>query len=319
MSGRRASKPILVTGATGTTGREVVRALLGRGAPVRVLIRSREKVENLSRSVEPAIGDLEDGPSVARALDGVSAAFFVPPHDEAEAEFTRIFVDACERTGVRLVFSGVHTDGPTRLIRWVRRGLNGLLFPHYSDKMRLSEHVRMSPTRPVLLLPGNFYQNDELSRDHLLNGRFPLPFKAFPRVDAQDVGDAAANALLDSSVKSGVYWLVGQASMKGEEIAANWGAALMREVRYMPDLNVSKQIFDRCLPPKKAHDYLKTQELIARFPLPIKAADRLKGETLLGRPPRPHADYARETAERWRAEGLMARNDCRAPELREIP
>lgn len=293
-------KPILVAGATGAVGREVVRALLERGASIRVFVRSTERVKDLPEGVERAVGDLNSGQTVARALDGVGAAFFVPPHDEAEEQITRIFVLACERAGVRLVFSGVHADGPTRLQRLALRAVNGMMFPHYSSKMRLSECVRSSRTRPVMLLPGNYYQIDEISRDSLLGGTFPMPYKSFPRVDTRDVGDGAANALLDPAVEPGVYWMVGQASMGGEQIAANWSAALERDVRYVPDLSVSKQLFATHLSGKKATDYQKTQELIARIALATKAADLRRGEALLRRPFRSHADYARDTAARWR-------------------
>ena len=51
---------ILVTGATGTVGSEVVKALLQRGAEVRALTRKRPEPVKLSDAVEMTWGDLSD-------------------------------------------------------------------------------------------------------------------------------------------------------------------------------------------------------------------------------------------------------------------
>ena len=52
---------ILVTGATGTTGSVVLQDLLDRGAPVRALTHSPEKVDELrALGAEVAVGDLAD-------------------------------------------------------------------------------------------------------------------------------------------------------------------------------------------------------------------------------------------------------------------
>jgi uncharacterized protein YbjT (DUF2867 family) len=79
---------ILVTGATGTIGSEVLRQLLAAGHPVRALTRSPAKLAGTAADV--AEGDFDDPDSLARAVDGVDAVFLLtvarPPgtrHDEA--------------------------------------------------------------------------------------------------------------------------------------------------------------------------------------------------------------------------------------------
>ena len=68
----------LVTGATGFVGAAVVRALLARGTPVRVLARANSNRRNLEGlPVETAIGSLEDAASLARAASGCRALFHV--------------------------------------------------------------------------------------------------------------------------------------------------------------------------------------------------------------------------------------------------
>ena len=72
------SDPILVTGASGFVGSAVARALLAEGERVRVLLRPTSHRTNVTGlDVEVAEGDIRDGASVARALDGCRHLFHV--------------------------------------------------------------------------------------------------------------------------------------------------------------------------------------------------------------------------------------------------
>jgi len=64
------SRPVLVTGGTGTLGRTVVRTLLDRGTPVRVLSRGGRS-PLAPDAAEWAVGDLVTGEGLAEALAGV--------------------------------------------------------------------------------------------------------------------------------------------------------------------------------------------------------------------------------------------------------
>ncbi len=68
---------VLVTGATGTVGGEVVKALLQRGADVRALTRKQPRPGTFPGAVEIALGDLSDPVSVAEAIKGVDELFLL--------------------------------------------------------------------------------------------------------------------------------------------------------------------------------------------------------------------------------------------------
>jgi uncharacterized protein YbjT (DUF2867 family) len=70
------TSPILVTGATGQIGREVVAQLVEAGVPVRALSRNPESA-GLPDPVEVVHGDLEAPDSLDAALAGVNAVFLV--------------------------------------------------------------------------------------------------------------------------------------------------------------------------------------------------------------------------------------------------
>ena len=64
---------VLVTGATGQLGNNLVRLLLDRGVSVRVLVRSKGPLTALDGlDVETVVGSVEDAQAVAEAVDGVS-------------------------------------------------------------------------------------------------------------------------------------------------------------------------------------------------------------------------------------------------------
>jgi uncharacterized protein YbjT (DUF2867 family) len=67
---------ILVTGATGTIGSEVLRQLLAADHPVRALTRNPANLAGTAAQVVQ--GDFDDPDSLARAVDGVAAVFLLP-------------------------------------------------------------------------------------------------------------------------------------------------------------------------------------------------------------------------------------------------
>ncbi|WP_405817730.1 NAD(P)H-binding protein [Streptomyces sp. NBC_00838] len=91
---------ILVTGATGTVGREVVRRLPA-GHRVRVWARDPAKVAGLPAGVERAGGDYEDPRALARAVAGVRTVFLVTTRVGGDDDAR--FVDAARAAGVRRV------------------------------------------------------------------------------------------------------------------------------------------------------------------------------------------------------------------------
>src|SRR5271157_4744408 len=67
-----------VTGATGFLGSHVARALLGRGAELRLLVRASSRLDNIDDlNTERVIGDLRDPESLKRGMAGCEVVFHV--------------------------------------------------------------------------------------------------------------------------------------------------------------------------------------------------------------------------------------------------
>src|SRR4051812_23067346 len=95
---------ILVTGATGTVGSQVVRSLVDRSERVRALVRDPEKAANmLPPEVELARGDLSDPDALAEAMDDVQRLFLLAPVDQRVVELEGKVLDAAKRAVVEYV------------------------------------------------------------------------------------------------------------------------------------------------------------------------------------------------------------------------
>jgi uncharacterized protein YbjT (DUF2867 family) len=294
---------VLVVGATGTVGSEAALQALARGASVRALVRSQTSVAKLPRGVQAVRGDLRDEAALKRALSGTRAALYVSPHEPDEELLAERFVRLCEASSVRLVFVGVHIDGKTRVGRALQRFVYGRMLPHYQPKFRIAERARTSGAAPVVLMPTNFYQNDALFRADIQNGSFPQPFaRPVNRVDVRDLGVCAARALLDASLPSGAYPVIGPSSLTGDACAAAWARALGHEVRCEHDQARVDQAIARALTSKKRDDFHATYAVLRRFELKTNAAELARTTALLGRAPSSYESYVRDTARAWSAE-----------------
>src|SRR4051794_2188076 len=73
---------ILITGATGNIGSEVVRLLRHSGQRVRVLVRDPKKFASFDEGIEAVIGDLSRPETLPPAFDGVTKLFLMAPAHE---------------------------------------------------------------------------------------------------------------------------------------------------------------------------------------------------------------------------------------------
>src|SRR5262245_66335321 len=101
------SAPILVTGGTGTLGRQVVRRLREAGRPVRVIAR-RPRPDALPDDVAFVQGDLSTGAGLDEALAGVEVVVHCAGSSKGDGVKAGNLALAAVRAGVRhLVFISV--------------------------------------------------------------------------------------------------------------------------------------------------------------------------------------------------------------------
>ncbi len=98
------SNTILVTGATGNVGSQVVQQLIASGVTPRVAVRSINKAESLKKAgAELVEMDLDRSETVQSALTGVNKVFLVSPFVPNMVELTAILIEAAKRANVQQI------------------------------------------------------------------------------------------------------------------------------------------------------------------------------------------------------------------------
>jgi NAD(P)H dehydrogenase (quinone) len=282
---------ILVTGAAGKTGRAVVAALVARGAPVRAWLRAPHRAaELIAMGVrETVTGSMADPETVARAVKGCEAVYFICPNVSPDEEtFGELAIAAAQRAGVmRFVYHSV-----------LHPQIEAM--PHHWRKMRVEEKLFASSLDTTILQPTAYMQNllagwETIARDGV--HRTPYPVTApISLVDLDDLAEVAAQALCDNGHAGATYELVGTLPLSQTEVATILGGALGRPVTAEEEALATWQAGARAGGLGEAE--CDTLSRMFRY----YAAHGLKGHprvltALLGRPPTTLAQFAARVAQ----------------------
>ena len=113
---------ILVTGATGKNGAEILKRLSGRKERIRAMVRKQNASASCSNELEFVEADFDDVASLRKALSGVQRAFLVTNSSERVEQLQLRFVDLARESGVKHIvyLSQLHasTDSPLRFLRY---------------------------------------------------------------------------------------------------------------------------------------------------------------------------------------------------------
>jgi uncharacterized protein YbjT (DUF2867 family) len=218
---------VLVIGATGVMGREVMRSLAGR-CRLRVLVHSDMSDAQIARrypQAERVQSDLLEAASLGTAFAEVDRVFLLTPSVLEQSRLEENALAAALNAGVQRMVYVSSTD-----VGWEIE----LSAAHRVMERRLADsglnHVVL---RPEYLLNNLLGEVDELARGQLVapssDGRCPF-------VDARDVGAVAAAVLLAPETLTGPIEVTGPESLSFAELAGRLQAVLGRPVEHIdPD------------------------------------------------------------------------------------
>jgi uncharacterized protein YbjT (DUF2867 family) len=265
------TKPILVLGGTGKTGRRVVGRLSARGLPVRVG----------SRSGQPPF-DWEDQSTWAPVLQGVRAVYIPYPDlviPGAATKAARAFAELAIEQEV------------TRLVMLTGRGED--------EAQRGEREVQATGADVTIVRCAWFMQifSEDFLLDSIRAGEVVLPAtddQLDPFIDTDDIADVAVAALTEPGHAGQVYELTSPRLLSLPEAIDEIAKASGRDITYVP---VSVQDYaagaaDHGAPAELVEflTYLFS-DVLGKLAYVTNTVERV-----LGRPPRDFTDYATRTA-----------------------
>ncbi len=218
---------ILVTGATGLTGGELVRLLSAKGVPVRALVRSREKASALASlpGVEIVQGDMAEPETLHEALEGVDRAMLISSSDSTMLEVQASFIDAACDAGVKHVvkLSGIIPDIHSKF-RFAR--MHGEAEKKLEDSGMDWTHLRAGE-----FMQAYFRQVPSIVNRGIL--ALPMEDASIASIDAADIARVAADVLTGDDHEGKIYPITGPESLTMAEVAERLSRVTGTRVRYV--------------------------------------------------------------------------------------
>ncbi len=214
---------ILITGATGNIGQELVRALKARSIEFSVM--SSKAGQSLD-GVPSIVGDFAKPESLRQAFAGFDVVFLLLPLVPDFLSFGRNAIEAAKAAGVRHVVrssgAGADANSPFGIAR-----IHG----------EVDQWLQESGMAWTILRPTSFMQNLlTYYRDQIKGGTFYAPQGdgAIALVDVRDIAESAAAILADPAQHAGrTYTLTGGEALTNVQQLALVSSATGEEKRYV--------------------------------------------------------------------------------------
>jgi uncharacterized protein YbjT (DUF2867 family) len=233
---------ILVTGATGNVGRQVVSQLLGAGARVRAMTRN-PKSADLPREAEVMHGDLNLPATLERCLHAVNAVFLVWTASPAAVNPA---IERIAKHAGRIVFLSNLT---------VRDGVEEQVDAVTTLHAGIERQIAASRLRWTFLRPGAFSTNARTWWARQIRAgdvvRWPYGDAALSPIHERDIAAVAVRALCEQGHAGAKCILTGPQSLTQREQVRILGDAIGRSLRYeeIPPEAVRREIAALFSPP----------------------------------------------------------------------
>lgn len=221
---------LLITGATGSVGTQLVKKLVNMNLSFRALVRNKEQGDLMAHlpQAEIAVGDLSDSDSLVQALHGIEKAFLLTNSSEYAEELQLNFVNAAYKAGVKHIvkLSQLAADeaSPVRFLRY-----------HAVVENRIKD-LGMNYTflRPNLFMQGLIAFGHSVKHEGKFYGS--LGKAAVSAVDIRDIAGVAARVLTENGHENKIYNITGEESLTHFQMAEILSRVLETEITYV-DLN----------------------------------------------------------------------------------
>lgn len=238
---------ILVTGATGNVGMELVKRLSQRGEPVRAFVRNRTQAQAIaSPRTELVEGDFAKPGTFTPALAGVDRLFLLIPSSSEVEEQQRNFVDAAKRSHVRHIVKlsqlGANENAPGRFQRY-----HGAV-----EKYIVNSGIPHTFLRPNLFMQGLYNFIPTISTQGVFYA--PAGDAKVSIVDVRDIASVAAKVLAEPGHEGKTYDITGPQALSHVDFADQLSKATGKAIKYIdiPPGDMRKALLGFGMPPWQA-------------------------------------------------------------------
>ena len=217
---------ILVTGATGSNGREIIKHLALRNVQVRAMVRDRDRARAIAvPNVEVVEGDFDRPETLLDALAGVKRAFLITNSSDSAQAQQLAFIDAAKQRGVKHIVKlsqfEADANSPGRFLRY---------------HAAVEAAIQASGIAYTFLRPNLFMQG-------LLNFRSTIATQStfyaaasdakVSAVDVRDIAEVAVASLTETGHEGKIYDLTGPQALTHAEMADRLSNALGRQIAFV--------------------------------------------------------------------------------------
>ncbi len=221
---------IAVVGATGNTGRAVVKELKSLGQSPVCVVRNVDKArEVLGADAKTEVAELNDKAALEKALAGTESVFVVTGHNPGMVEQQNNVLEAALKAGTKYL---VRVSGGPSVARADSESVVG------RGHAAIEERLKQSGITWTILRPGLFMQNllgqaATIKSDSKVVMPYPADFP-IAWTDVRDTGAVAARILADPAPHAGkVYEFTGKLTNNGA-FAEVFSEVLGRKIAYVP-------------------------------------------------------------------------------------
>lgn len=194
---------LIIFGATGSIGRQIVNQALSQGHAVTAFAREASRVGIEHPNLRIALGDVMDPLSVENAIQGhdaVLCSIGAGRKGSVRAEGTRNIINAMEKLGIRRLICqsslGVGDSRGNLNIFWKYIMFGLLLRPAYADHVRQEDYVRRSNLDWTIVRPGAFIDGERTGQ---YRHGFPGTDKTLKlKISRKDVADFMLRQVFDT-------------------------------------------------------------------------------------------------------------------------
>ena len=277
---------ILITGASGNVGKEVLKQIVPTGANVRAAFQTVTKAAAAPSGVEIVTMDYNQPQTLQAALKGVEKVFLVGPPTANLPVLERKAIDEIKRSGVRHVVK-LSAMG----------GRDAIFLRQHADS---EDYIKSSGVAYTFLRPNGFMQNFVTYNGATINSQ-----NAFygsqgegkvSHIDLRDIAAVAVKTLTEDGHQGKTYTLTGPEALSNPRVAEILSEDTGREIKYV-DLTAEQfkqALLGAGLPEWSANALVDLQQFYRRGGASAVTRDV---EQLLGRKPISFEQFSRDYAQ----------------------